>query len=64
MANERNVSKFFTAKEAAEYLRVNLNSFYKWAREDGGPPIRKLHKACIRVPKEEFFKWVESRKES
>ncbi len=53
---------FLTCKEAAHFLRINVNSFYQMMRRKGGPPVIKLSHASARVPKNEFMKWLESKK--
>ena len=69
MANgsvERSDVYFLTAKEAADYLRITVNTFYIWSRQKGGPPMYKLrsgprNKPRLRVPKDKLMKWVETK---
>jgi len=55
---------FLTAKEAAEYLRITVNTLYIWSRQKGGPPILRKgpgNRPRYRIPKEKFIKWVEAK---
>ena len=55
-----------TAKEAAEYLRINVKTLYAWAAQKNGPPMYKLQrrrKSQWRIPKDKLDLWVESKKE-
>ena len=55
---------FFTAKEAAAYLRVNINTLYQYARksmDEGGPPTARVLRNRIRFPREKFIQWAEKR---
>ncbi|MFA5897706.1 MAG: helix-turn-helix domain-containing protein [Hyphomicrobium sp.] len=59
--NGGNSKNFFTPKEAADYIGVSTNTFYKWLRKPqtrGGPPVRKFGLNCYRLPKEKFIKWA------
>lgn len=52
---------FFTPKEAAEYLGLSVRTFYaKYVRKSpkGGPPIRRLGRNIIRIPKNKFVTWA------
>lgn len=54
-------SNFFTPKEAAAYVGINLRTFYKWLRiKKKGVPCRRLGPNCIRIPKAKFIKWAET----
>ncbi len=55
-------SDFLTCKEAAHFIRMNVNSFYQMMRRKGGPPVIKLSLTRARVPRAEFMKWLESKK--
>jgi predicted DNA-binding transcriptional regulator AlpA len=54
--------EFFTCKEAARFLRLDIDVFYRMMRRKGGPPVIKLSQRCARIPKHEFMEWLESRK--
>ena len=61
-----NTAKLLTAKEAAEYLRINVKKLYAWGRRKNGPPMYKLQrrrKSPWRVPKDKLDLWVKSKKE-
>ena len=69
MANGPNggISKqFFTLKEAAAYVGINTKTFYRWTKRSrkDRPPIIKLSPNCVRVPVEDFIKWINSRMEN
>jgi len=52
---------FLTPKEAATFMRVSMETFYKYLRKPaskGGPPQRRFGRNCIRIPREQFFKWA------
>ena len=54
-----NSKNFFTPKEAANYVGVSTNTFYKWLRRKrGGPPCRRFGQNCYRLPKEKFIAWA------
>ena len=56
---------FWTTKEAANYLRISVSQMFFYGRiprSKGGPPVYRILKNKIRYPREEFIKWVESRK--
>ncbi len=54
-------SPFFTPKEAAAYLGINLRTFYKWlGQKKKGVPCRRLGPNCIRIPRAKFIKWAEA----
>jgi hypothetical protein len=49
--------EFLTVKEAAHKLRVHINHFYICLKDGRGPPhINSL--GVIRIPADEFQKWV------
>jgi predicted DNA-binding transcriptional regulator AlpA len=61
MAGKESVD-FLTCKEAAHYLRMSMNGFYKMMRGKNGPPVIKISHSSARVPKNEFLEWVESKR--
>jgi len=56
-------SEFFSIKDAANYLGVNIGVIYQLLRNGDGPPhvrikTNKKIKPLIRIPKKEFFNWI------
>lgn len=52
---------FLTVKEAADLLHVSESSVYSMINRKTNPlPAYKI--GCIRVKKNDFFKWIESTK--
>ena len=65
MANNDS-KRFWSAKEAADYLCVSRQTLYQWLGEDSklwGPPIphRRFGQKCLRFPIEEFIAWADSK---
>lgn len=54
--------ELLTPKEAARFLRMATRSFYEMMNRKGGPPVIKLTRNSARIPKDEFMRWLESRK--
>lgn len=57
-----NGRKFFTAKEAADYCSINVNTLYRMLNtppEKGGPPCKRMGWR-FRFPKEKFIAWAEN----
>lgn len=58
--NGRTSDNFWTPKEAAAYIKVNLRTFYKWLRNKKKKvPCRRFGPNCIRIPKDKFIKWAD-----
>lgn len=56
--------KFITPKEAAGVLKVSIFTFYDWMKNPKrmpGLPVRRFGKRCIRIPRKEFFLWLEGK---
>jgi len=56
-----NAPDILTVKEAAQLLRVGKNRMYEICRIEGFPKIIIGCEKGIRIPKEAFKKWVNSR---
>ena len=58
--------QFFTLKEAAAYVGVTRKTLYLWTKRPrkDRPPIIKLSPNCVRVPVEDFIKWINSKMEN
>ena len=59
--NGNHSKNFLTPKEAADYVGVSLNTFYKWlrkSRKKGGPPVRRFGQNCYRLPRDKFIAWA------
>ena len=59
--NGLHAKNFFTPKEAADYIGVSTNTFYKWLREPkkkDRPPCRKFGLNCYRLPRDKFIAWA------
>ena len=61
-------SSYFSVKDAANYLGVNIIVIYQMLKDSDGPPHiriknRKKIKPLIRIPKKEFIDWIKQREE-
>jgi excisionase family DNA binding protein len=53
--------RLLTVRELADFLRIPVNTVYKWSTEGGGPPAYKVGK-YLRFRVEDVLAWLESRK--
>ena len=65
MAPNGNGRRFWTAKEAADYVGVNVRTLYQWCQfKPGGkqrvsiPPFRRIGRNVLRFPIAEFTEWA------
>ena len=59
MKNGSENEVMWTAKEAASYLRININSLYVMVRKkEGGPPAYRIAN-LLRFPRSKFIAWTE-----
>ena len=65
MANGTRYEDYFlTAKEAAEYLRINVKTLYAWAAQKKGPPMYRLQrrkKSHWRISRDKLDQWIETK---
>lgn len=62
---DRNTRAWFTAKEAANYIGVHLETLYKYTRlRKGAPPFVRLgNDRRYRFPKDKFTAWANGSKQ-
>jgi len=63
-----NGKRYWSAKEAADYLCVSRQTLYQWLGKQSKlwgppPPYRRFGQKCIRFPIEEFMQWADATKE-
>ena len=53
--------RWFTAKEAANYLQIHVRTLYGYVRKGRGrkPPFRRFGKGNYRFPVEKFKEWAD-----
>ncbi|EGD51739.1 DNA binding domain protein, excisionase family [Thermoanaerobacter ethanolicus JW 200] len=54
------MDKFYTVKEVAELLKVNIHTVYRWVREGRLPAIKIGD--LVRIPESELNKFLEEHK--
>lgn len=54
---------FLRVKETASILRIARQTLYEWWREGRGPPVLRPSPKVVRIPTDQFFDWLEARKE-
>jgi excisionase family DNA binding protein len=55
---------FITIKEAAAVIGVHPVTMWRWikGRHRNCPPYRRLGRRMIRIPRDEFDRWIEGEK--
>jgi excisionase family DNA binding protein len=52
---------FFTAKEAAHFLRIEVGTLYDWMHQKGGPPYKRTNRGRggrYRLPRQQLIDWA------
>jgi excisionase family DNA binding protein len=53
---------WLTTKEAAEYLRVHVNTVRRWAREGAIPAVKLGNRGGFRFRREDLERFLEQRR--
>jgi hypothetical protein len=55
---QQSQSKFLTAAEVANILRVTTQSLKLWRKNGGGPPWVKVNNTSVRYYETSLYKWL------